>query len=93
MKNIFLFLTLTLLVSCAKRDDADIDIRKTISNAYPDIAVDEIKKIDSIQLILLVLVNKFPNTFVSSGRFRNNQNKNMIYQSLTTCMNIIYYNI
>ena len=46
MKNIFLFLTLALLVSCAKRDDADIDIRKTISNAYPDIAVDEIKKID-----------------------------------------------
>ena len=46
MKNIFLFLTLTLLVSCAKKDDADIDIRKTISNAYPDIAVDEIKKID-----------------------------------------------
>ena len=29
MKNIFLFLTLALLVSCAKRDDADIDIRKT----------------------------------------------------------------
>ena len=46
MKNIFLFLTLALLVSCAKKDDADIDIRKTISNAYPDIAVDEIKKID-----------------------------------------------
>ena len=46
MKNIFLCLTLALLVSCAKRDDADIDIRKTISNAYPDIAVDEIKKID-----------------------------------------------
>jgi thiol:disulfide interchange protein DsbC len=46
MKNIFLFLTLTLLVSCAKKDDAEIDIRKTISNAYPDIAIDEIKKID-----------------------------------------------
>ena len=46
MKNIFLFLTLVLLVSCAKRDDADIDIRKTISNAYPDITVDEIKRID-----------------------------------------------
>ena len=46
MKNIFLFLTLALLVSSAKRDDADIDIRKTISNAYPDITVDEIKQID-----------------------------------------------
>ncbi len=46
MKNIFLFLTLALLVSCAKRDDADIDLRKTISIAYPDIAIDEIKKID-----------------------------------------------
>ena len=46
MKNIFLFLTLALLVSCAKRDNADIDIRKKISNAYPDIAIDEIKKID-----------------------------------------------
>ena len=35
-----------LLVSCAKRDEADVDIRKTVSNAYPDVAIDEIKKID-----------------------------------------------
>jgi thiol:disulfide interchange protein DsbC len=35
-----------LLVSCAKRDEVDVDIRKTVSNAYPDVAIDEIKKID-----------------------------------------------
>ena len=46
MKNILLLIIITLLVSCAKRDDVNIDIRKTISNAYPDVAIDEIKKID-----------------------------------------------
>ena len=35
-----------LLVSCAKRDEVNIDIRKTVSNAYPDVSIDEIKKID-----------------------------------------------
>tara|TARA_B100001059_G_scaffold234120_1_gene275824 strand:- start:1413 stop:2117 length:705 start_codon:yes stop_codon:yes gene_type:complete len=46
MKSILLFISLTLLVSCAKRDEANIDIRKTVSNAYPDVAIEEIKKID-----------------------------------------------
>ena len=46
MKNILLFITIMLLVSCAKRDEVDLDIRKTVSNAYPDVAIDAIKKID-----------------------------------------------
>ena len=46
MKNILLLITIMLLVSCAKRDEVDLDIRKTVSNAYPDVAIDEIKKID-----------------------------------------------
>ena len=46
MKNILLLITIMLLVSCAKRDEVDVDIRKTVSNAYPDVAIDEIKKID-----------------------------------------------
>ena len=46
MKNILLLITIMLLVSCAKRDDVDLDIRKTVSNAYPDVVIDEIKKID-----------------------------------------------
>ena len=46
MKNILLFMSIMLLVSCAKRDEVDLDIRKRVSNAYPDVAIDEIKKID-----------------------------------------------
>ena len=46
MKNILLLITIMLLVSCAKRDEVDLDIRKTVSNAYPDVDIDEIKKID-----------------------------------------------
>ena len=46
MKNILLLITIMLLVSCAKKDEVNIDIRKTVSNAYPDVAIDEIKKID-----------------------------------------------
>ena len=46
MRNILLLITIMLLVSCAKRDDVDLDIRKTVSNAYPDVVIDEIKKID-----------------------------------------------
>ena len=46
MKNILLLITIMLLVSCAKRDEVDLDIRKTVSNAYPDVVIDEIKKID-----------------------------------------------
>ena len=46
MKNILLLITIMLLVSCAKKDEVNVDIRKTVSNAYPDVAIDEIKKID-----------------------------------------------
>ena len=46
MKNILLLIAIMLLVSCAKKDEVDLDIRKTVSNAYPDVAIDEIKKID-----------------------------------------------
>ena len=46
MKNILLLITIMLLVSCAKKDEFNVDIRKTVSNAYPDVAIDEIKKID-----------------------------------------------
>jgi len=46
MKNILLLITIMLLVSCAKKDEVDLDIRKTVSNAYPDVVIDEIKKID-----------------------------------------------
>ena len=46
MKNILLLITIMLLVSCAKKDEVDLDIRNAVSNAYPDVAIDEIKKID-----------------------------------------------
>ena len=46
MKNILLLITIMLLVSCAKKDEFNVDIRKTVSNAYPDVTIDEIKKID-----------------------------------------------
>ena len=46
MKNIFFLISIMLLVSCAKKDEVDIDIKKTVSNAYPDVAIDEIKKIN-----------------------------------------------
>ena len=46
MKNILLLIAIMLLVSCAKKDEVDLDIRKTVSNAYPDVAIDAIKKID-----------------------------------------------
>ena len=46
MKNILLLTTIMLLVSCAKKDEVNVDIRGTVSNAYPDVAIDEIKKID-----------------------------------------------
>jgi thiol:disulfide interchange protein DsbC len=46
MKNILLLTTIMLLVSCTKKDEVNVDIRETVSNAYPDVAIDEIKKID-----------------------------------------------
>ena len=44
MKNIFILLTVILLISCAKKNDADID--KVVSEAYPNVKIDSIKKID-----------------------------------------------
>ncbi len=44
MKNIFILLTVTLLISCAKKNNADID--KVVSEAYPNVKIDNIKKID-----------------------------------------------
>ena len=44
MKNIFILLTVTLLISCAKKNNADID--KVVSEAYPNVKIDSIKKID-----------------------------------------------
>ena len=41
MKNILLLITIMLLVSCAKKDEVNVDIRKTVSNAYPDVAINE----------------------------------------------------
>ena len=43
MKNIFILLTVILLVSCAKKNDADID--KVVSEAYPNVKIDSIKKL------------------------------------------------
>jgi thiol:disulfide interchange protein DsbC len=47
MKNISYLILIMLLVSCAKKDEVDVDIKKTVSNAYPDVAIDEIKKINN----------------------------------------------
>ena len=46
MKNIILLLIVVFLTSCAKRD-ADVDIKKTISEAYPNVEIKDIKKIDN----------------------------------------------
>ncbi len=46
MKNIILLLTVVLLTSCAKKD-TDVDIKKTISQAYPDVEINDIKKINN----------------------------------------------
>ena len=43
MKNIFILLTVTLLISCAKKNNADID--KVVSEAYPNVKIDSIKKL------------------------------------------------
>ena len=47
MKNISFLILIILLVSCAKKDEIDVDIKKIVSNAYPDVAIDEIKKINT----------------------------------------------
>ena len=46
MKNILFIIAIMLLVSCTKRDEANIDIKGKVSKAYPDVAIDAIKKID-----------------------------------------------
>ena len=44
MKNIFITLSLVLFVSCAKKEDADIN--KIVSDAYPNVSIESLKKID-----------------------------------------------
>ena len=41
-----ILITLTLLVSCAKKENTDIDINKKVSEAYPSVSIDKIRKID-----------------------------------------------
>ena len=52
MKSIFITLSLILFVSCAKKEDADIN--KIVSDAYPNVSIESLKKIDenSAQFIL-----------------------------------------
>ena len=44
MKSIFITLLLILFVSCAKKEDADIN--KIVSDAYPNVSIESLKKID-----------------------------------------------
>ena len=44
MKSIFITLSLILFVSCAKKEDADIN--KIVSDAYPNVSIESLKKID-----------------------------------------------
>ena len=44
MRNIFITLSLILFVSCAKKEDADIN--KIVSDAYPNVSIESLKKID-----------------------------------------------
>ena len=46
MKYVLLSMALTLLVSCAKEENTNIDISKKVSDAYPSISIDKIRKID-----------------------------------------------
>lgn len=53
MKNLFIFIALSVLFSCAKKEDTDIkkgiegaDIKKVVSEAYPNVNIENIKKID-----------------------------------------------
>jgi thiol:disulfide interchange protein DsbC len=46
MKYILLSITFIFLVSCAKKENTDVDISKKVSEAYPSISIDKIKKID-----------------------------------------------
>ena len=53
MKNLFIFIALSVLFSCAKKEDADVkkiiedaDIKKVVSAAYPNVNIENIKKID-----------------------------------------------
>ncbi len=44
MKNLFVLLSLTLLISCAKKED--VNIKEVISKAYPSVDIEKIRKID-----------------------------------------------
>jgi len=43
MKYVLLSMALTILVSCAKKENTDIDIGKKVSDAYPSISIDKIR--------------------------------------------------
>ena len=44
MKKIFIMLSIILFISCAKKEDADIN--KIVSKAYPNVSIESLKKID-----------------------------------------------
>ncbi len=46
MKNILILLATVLIVSCAKKKD-DPDIRTVVSEAYPNVTIESLKKIDN----------------------------------------------
>jgi len=46
MKNILILLATVLIVSCAKKKD-DPDIRMVVSEAYPNVTIESLKKIDN----------------------------------------------
>jgi len=46
MKYVLFSIALTMLVSCAKKENTDIDVSKKVSDAYPSISIDKIRKID-----------------------------------------------
>ncbi len=48
MKKFYLILILTLLASCAQTEQGEeLDIKKTIADAYPNVEIKDIKKIDN----------------------------------------------
>ena len=46
MKSIFITLSLILFVSCAKKEDADIN--KIVSDAYPNVSIESLNYFRSI---------------------------------------------
>ena len=55
MKSIFIMLSLILFVSCAKKEDADIN--KIVSDAYPNVSIESLKKFNVIQFLLRTIMS------------------------------------